>query len=82
VRELVRTLVRERDLDDVTFARAAKTLGDRVLMDVSRWSATTICSHLLARLAYAAAAGTEPRSREADLAKESFSGAHQSRGTI
>lgn len=34
VRELVRTLVRERDLDDVTFARAAKTLGDRVLMDV------------------------------------------------
>jgi alkylhydroperoxidase family enzyme len=34
VRELVRTLVRERDLDDITFALAKKLLGERVLMDV------------------------------------------------
>jgi 4-carboxymuconolactone decarboxylase len=34
VRELVRTLVRERDLDDVTFAAAVKALGERVLMDL------------------------------------------------
>ena len=34
VRELVRTLVRERDIDDVTFARAENAVGERVLMDV------------------------------------------------
>jgi 4-carboxymuconolactone decarboxylase len=34
VRELVRTLVRERDLDDLTFAGAREALGERVLMDV------------------------------------------------
>ncbi len=34
VRELVRTLVRERDLNDRTFAAAETALGERVLMDV------------------------------------------------
>lgn len=34
VRKLVRVLVRERDLDDATFAAAANTLGDRVLMEL------------------------------------------------
>ena len=34
VREIVRTLVHERDLDDATFARASQTLGERVLMDL------------------------------------------------
>ena len=34
VRELVGTLVRERDLDDATFARATATLGEGKLMDL------------------------------------------------
>lgn len=34
VRDLVRTLVRERDLDDAAFEAAEKTLGRRGLMDV------------------------------------------------
>ena len=34
IRELVRTLVHERDLDDATFARAAQQLGHRVLMEL------------------------------------------------
>ena len=34
VRDLVRTLVRERDLDDPAFAAASKMLGERVLMDL------------------------------------------------
>jgi AhpD family alkylhydroperoxidase len=34
VRELVRTLVRERDLDDRAFAAAGEALGERVLMDL------------------------------------------------
>jgi len=34
VRNLVRTLVRERDLDDATFAAASKQLGHRVLMEL------------------------------------------------
>ena len=34
VRELVRALVRERDLDDITFAVAEKALGERALMDM------------------------------------------------
>ena len=34
VRELVRTLLRERDLDDRTFARASETLGSRVLTEL------------------------------------------------
>jgi 4-carboxymuconolactone decarboxylase len=34
VRDVVRTLVRERDLDDTAFAAAEKTLGHRGLMDV------------------------------------------------
>ena len=34
VRDLVRTLVRERDLDDATFAAAENVLGAALLMDV------------------------------------------------
>lgn len=34
VRELVGTLVRERDLDDITFAVASNALGERLLMDL------------------------------------------------
>jgi len=34
VRELVRTLVRERDLDDETFAAASAALGARALMEL------------------------------------------------
>jgi alkylhydroperoxidase family enzyme len=34
VRNLVRTLVRERDLDDATFAAASQALGERMLMDL------------------------------------------------
>jgi 4-carboxymuconolactone decarboxylase len=34
VREIVRALVRERDLDEPTFAAAEKTLGRRLLMDL------------------------------------------------
>lgn len=34
VRELVRVLARERDLDESTFARALERLGERALMDV------------------------------------------------
>lgn len=34
VRELARTLLRERDLDDAAFARAEQALGTRVLMEL------------------------------------------------
>jgi 4-carboxymuconolactone decarboxylase len=34
VRKLVRLLLRDRDLDDATFAQAAKALGTRVLMEL------------------------------------------------
>ena len=34
VRELVRAFLRDRDLDDATFAAAAKALGTRVLMEL------------------------------------------------
>jgi 4-carboxymuconolactone decarboxylase len=34
VRELVRVLARERDLDEALFAQAQERLGDRILMDV------------------------------------------------
>jgi 4-carboxymuconolactone decarboxylase len=34
VRELVRAFLRDRDLDDPTFAKATKALGKRVLMEL------------------------------------------------
>jgi hypothetical protein len=34
VRDLVRTLVRERDLDDDAYAAAAETLGQREFMEL------------------------------------------------